>query len=39
MEAVPSPSPSPSSQERAWALLCHVSGFIGFFLPFGNVTG
>jgi uncharacterized protein len=31
--------PSLRSEERAWALLCHVSGFIGFFLPFGNVLG
>jgi uncharacterized Tic20 family protein len=29
----------PSSQERAWALLCHVSAYLGFFFPFGNVLG
>src|ERR687888_152596 len=29
----------PSSQERAWAMLCHVSAYLGFFFPFGNVLG
>ena len=28
---------TPGSEERAWALLCHVSAFIGYVFPMGHV--
>lgn len=24
-------------QERQWALICHLSGLCGYFIPFGNL--
>ncbi len=26
-------------QERNWALLCHLSAFAGYVMPFGNIFG
>jgi uncharacterized protein len=28
-----------TEKERNWAMLCHLSGFAGFFFPFGGVLG
>lgn len=28
-----------SETERNWAMLCHLSGFAGFFFPFGAIIG
>lgn len=28
-----------SETERNWAMLCHLSGFAGFFFPFGGIIG
>lgn len=28
-----------SSDERTWALFCHLSAFAGFVIPFGNIIG
>jgi len=28
-----------SEPERNWAMLCHLSGFAGFFFPFGGIIG
>jgi hypothetical protein len=28
-----------SSDERMWAMLCHLSGFAGYIVPFGNIIG
>jgi len=30
---------SGSSDERMWAMLCHLSAFAGYLVPFGNVLG
>ena len=30
---------STSSDERTWALLCHLSALAGFVVPFGNIIG
>lgn len=27
------------AQERQWAMLCHLSGFAGYVIPFGNILG
>lgn len=27
----------PSSEERTWALACHLSTFLGYLIPFGNI--
>lgn len=27
------------SQERTWAMLCHLSALVGFIFPFGNIIG
>lgn len=27
----------PERQERTWGMLCHLSIFIGHFIPFGNI--
>ncbi len=36
---LPSPSPSMalSSQEKNWAVWSHLSAFVGFFFPLGNI--
>lgn len=26
-----------SNQERQWAMFCHLGGFCGFLIPFGNI--
>lgn len=26
-------------QERTWATFCHLSGLLGFIIPFGNIAG
>lgn len=26
-------------QERTWAMLCHLTAFIGYFFPFGHILG
>jgi uncharacterized Tic20 family protein len=31
-------SSAPGSEERAWALLCHVLAFVGLAVPFGNIV-
>lgn len=28
-----------SSDERTWAMLCHLSTFAGYLVPFGNILG
>jgi uncharacterized protein len=28
-----------SSDERMWAMFCHISVFAGFIIPFGNIIG
>jgi uncharacterized protein len=30
---------SGSSDERMWAMLCHLSAFAGYLVPFGNILG
>lgn len=27
------------NEEHMWAMLCHLTTFAGFFIPFGNVVG
>lgn len=31
--------PTASSDERTWAMLCHLSAFAGYLVPFGNILG
>ena len=26
-----------SSEERMWGTFCHLSGFVGYIVPFGNI--
>jgi len=28
---------APSNEATTWAMICHLSGFIGFIFPFGNI--
>ena len=28
-----------SSDERMWGMLCHLSTFAGYLVPFGNISG
>jgi uncharacterized Tic20 family protein len=28
-----------SKDERTWGMLCHLSAFAGFVIPFGNIIG
>ena len=36
----PAPWPSPLSQdERTWGMLCHLSAFAGYVVPFGGIIG
>lgn len=28
-----------SNDERMWGMLCHLSGFAGYLVPFGNILG
>jgi uncharacterized protein len=28
-----------STDERMWAMFCHLSAFAGFIIPFGNIIG
>lgn len=37
MEPAIDESSPPSSEEKNWAMLCHLGAFGGFVLPFGNV--
>lgn len=30
---------SSDADEQFWAMLCHISAFSGFFIPFGNIFG
>jgi uncharacterized Tic20 family protein len=39
MQSVPPPAQTASNDERMWAMLCHISSFAGFIIPFGNVIG
>ena len=32
-------SPGISSDERTWAMACHLSAFAGWLIPFGNIIG
>lgn len=38
-EAPFSDKPAGSSDERMWAMLCHLSTFAGYIMPFGNILG
>ncbi len=29
----------PDKDARNWAMICHLSGLVGFVMPFGNVLG
>ena len=29
----------PNKDERTWGMLCHLTAFSGFIIPFGNVLG
>lgn len=29
----------PSKQEKMWAMIAHLSAFVGFIIPLGNVLG
>jgi uncharacterized Tic20 family protein len=31
--------PKPSQEVRQWAMLCHLSSFLGSMFPFGNLIG
>ena len=33
------PPGSGSSDERMWGMLCHLSTFAGYLIPFGNIVG
>lgn len=35
-ETVPM-QPTPEKDERTWGMLCHLSAFAGFIVPFGNI--
>lgn len=45
MENQPYNAPNPQSttlsqsDERMWAMLCHLSALAGFIIPFGNIVG
>ena len=28
-----------TKEERLWAMFCHISAFVGHFIPFGNIAG
>ncbi|GAA75271.1 hypothetical protein P20480_1739 [Pseudoalteromonas sp. BSi20480] len=28
-----------NKDERTWAMLCHLSAFAGFIVPFGSIIG
>ena len=32
-------SPAVSKDERMWGMLCHITAFAGFLIPFGNIIG
>lgn len=31
--------PGPSKDQRVWALLCHLTAFAGYVIPFGHLVG
>lgn len=31
--------PTPNRNVRQWAMICHISAFLGFIIPFGNLLG
>ena len=35
----PKPQGEGSSDERTWAMFCHLSTFSGYVIPFGNILG
>ena len=35
----PKPEGEGGSDERTWAMFCHLSTFAGYVIPFGNVLG
>jgi len=37
IKAKPTDINLPSKAERTWAMLCHISVFIGIIIPFGNI--
>lgn len=51
MDAPPDPNPAPappptasapstiSAEDRQWGMFCHLSSFVGYVIPFGNVVG
>ena len=34
-----SPATQVSKEEQNWAMLCHLSGLVGFLIPFGSLLG
>lgn len=36
MEEIPVQQ-APSQEERLWAMFTHLSAFVGYFIPFGNI--
>jgi uncharacterized protein len=35
----PPPPPPSGGDERTWAMICHLSTFAGYAIPFGNIVG
>ncbi|MDZ7735247.1 MAG: DUF4870 domain-containing protein [Gammaproteobacteria bacterium] len=37
MQDTVSTQPTPEKDERTWGMLCHISAFAGFLIPFGGI--
>jgi len=37
MQDTVSTQPAPEKEERTWGMLCHISAFAGFIIPFGGI--
>lgn len=37
MQDTVSTQPTPEKEERTWGMLCHISAFAGFLIPFGGI--
>jgi len=37
MQDTVSTQPTPEKDERTWGMLCHISAFAGFIIPFGGI--
>lgn len=37
MQDTVSTQPTPEKEERTWGMLCHISAFAGFIIPFGGI--